>query len=206
MELTKETNFRVLQQDNIAVPCYFYGLFKSPGLESYPNREWVNSDYELIKSKNLDAENCARIANNLWKVGEKFNLFANLDYFVMMPLKSTSVSSLASVIAQLIKLINEKSDKEVKLINDLFQVTDYRKFWENRLKLAERKQEIANKITLQTKYQHFFDGKNVVIVDDVVSTGTSIVQVTEVIKEFNDDLDVTALTYGSVYEWEKIYT
>lgn len=206
MELTKETNFRVLQQGSIAVPCYFYGLFKSAGLESYPDLDWVNPDYQLIKSKSLDAENCVRIANNLWQVGEKFNLFANLDYFIMMPLKSTSISSLANVIEQLIKLIKEKSGKEVQLINDLFQVADYRKFWENRLKLNERKQEITDKITLQEKYQHFFDGKNVVIIDDVVSTGTSIVKVTEVIKEFNDDLDVTALTYGSVYEWEKIYT
>lgn len=206
MELTKETNFRVLQQDNIAVPCYFYGLFKSPGLENYPDLDWVNGDYELIKSKSLDAENCARIANNLWQVGEKFNLFAKLDYVIMMPLKSTSVSSLASIVEQLIKLVREKSSKEIKLIADLFQVADYRKFWENRLKLDERKQEIANKIILQTKYHRFFDGKNVLIIDDVVSTGTSIVQVTEVIKEFNDDLDVSALTYGSVYEWEKIYT
>lgn len=206
MELSKATNFRVIKQDSEAIPCYFYGYFQSPGLDQYPELAWVNDDYNLIKSENLDNENCLRIANNLFLLGQKFNLFQNLDYFLMMPLKSTSISSLAKVIDRLIMIIEEKLAIKVKLISDLFIVSDYRKFWENRLKLEERKKEISDKIALQAKYHDFFANKNIIIIDDVVSTGTSIAKIVMLLKEANPNLNVTALTYGSVYQWEKIYT
>lgn len=206
MELSKETNFRVIEQDALTIPCYFYGYFKSPGLKDYPNLSWVNDDYNLIKTKDLDDENCLRIAENLFLVGEKFNLFRNLDYFVMMPLKLTSISSLDKIIGKLINLIAEKLSIKVKLVSDLFLVENYQKFWENRLKLDERQKEIANKIDLKQDYQRFFINKNIIIIDDVVSTGTSIANIIGILKESNDKLNVTALTYGSVYQWEKIYT
>lgn len=206
MQLAQETNFRVIKQNGLEIPCYFYGYFKSPGLTSYPNLSWVNEDYDLIKSNNLDDENCLRIANNLFLLGQKFHLFQNLDYFVMMPLKSTSVSSLEKVILKLITIIESNLAVKIKLVNDLFLVADYRKFWENHLNLAQRQQEIANKITLKENYQHFFDNKKIIIIDDVVSTGTSIAKIVATLKEQNNDFDINALAYGSVYQWEEIYT
>lgn len=206
MVISKETNFRVINQEDNTIPCYFYGVFKSPGLTSYPNLVWINDDYNLIKTKNLSDQECFRLANNLFLVGEKFNLFNNINYFVMMPFKTTSISSLDKIILELIKIIDNKLSIKIKLINDSFLVEDYRKFWENRLKLTERKNEIAHKINLQEKYYHFFNNKNIIIIDDVVSTGTSIIEVVSILKEFNNNLNVTALTYGSVYQWEKIYS
>lgn len=206
MELTKETNFRMIEQEKLAIPCYFYGYFKSPGLESYPELPWINDDYNLIKTKDLDEQHCAEIANNLFLLGKKFDLFQNLDYFVMMPLKSTSISSLEKVILKLIALIESNLAVKIKLVSDLFIVQDYRKFWENRLNLADRKKEIDHKISLKPNYQHLFDDKNIIIIDDVVSTGTSIAQVILQLQSANKNVSFKALTYGSVYQWEKIYS
>ncbi|MGL5268378.1 MAG: phosphoribosyltransferase [Spiroplasma sp.] len=205
MNISEATNFRMVKQLQIEVPCYFYGYFKSPGLKSYPEFKWVNNDFNLIKTKNLDEENCYRIASNLFFLGQKFNLFQKVDYFVMMPLKTTSVSSLEKVILKLISLIEDELAIKIKLIDDLFLIEDYRKFWENRLKFDERKKEIANKITLKQNYYHFFNEKKIFIIDDVISTGTSIAEVALILKKFNDKLNITALTYGSVYQWENIY-
>lgn len=206
MELRKETNFRVIKQISFAIPCYFYGYFKSPGLKNYPDLNWVNNDYNLIKTKNLDDEICLKIATNLFSLGTKFNLFQNIDYIIMMPLKSTSISSLEKVILQLVKIIEAELGIKITLITDLFLVSDYRKFWENRLSLNERKKEIQAKIKLRENYYHFFDNKKIMIIDDVVSTGTSIAEVVDDLKEFNSTIDIIALAYGSVYQWEKIYT
>ncbi|MBE4704336.1 hypothetical protein [Spiroplasma platyhelix] len=206
MNLTKETNFRMIEQDLLEIPCYFYGYFKSPGLATYPELLWVNDDYNLIKTKDLDDENCLRIANNLFLLGQKFDLFQQFDYFIMMPLKSTSISSLEKIILKLIGIIESNLAIKIKLINDLFLVENYRKFWENRLNLNERKNEISNKIILKPNYQHFFDSKNIIIIDDVVSTGTSIAKIAATLKDSNTNLNVTSIAYGSVYQWEKIYT
>jgi len=46
----------------------------------------------------------------------------------MMPLKTTSVSSLEKIVLQLIKLIAEKLELKIHLINDAFLVKDYLKF------------------------------------------------------------------------------
>lgn len=205
MKINEATNFRMIDQLDMKFPCYFYGLFKSPGLRDYPDLKWVNDDYNLIKSSDLDEENCIRIASNLFALGQTFNLFQQVDYFVMMPLKSTSVSSLEKIILKLISLIAENLAIKIELISDLFLIEDYRKFWENRLKLAERKQEIEGKILLKPCYHHFFNQKNVIIIDDVVSTGISIAEVALILKQFNSNLNITALAYGSVYQWEKIY-
>lgn len=206
MELNKTINFRIIEQDSLAISCYFYGFFKAPGLKNYPDLAWVNDDYNLIKSKNLSFQDCSRIANNLFLIGQNFNLFNKVDYFIMMPFKTTSISSLDKIIFELTKIIKNKLSIEIKFINDLVLIEDYRKFWENHLKLDERKQAIANKISLQQKYYHFFDNKDIIIIDDVVSTGTSIIEVIKTLKKFNNNVNVTALTYGSVYQWEKIYS
>lgn len=205
MNFSKENNFRIIKQSALEIPCYFFGFFKSPGLEKYPNLPWVNDDYQLIKTKNLVDSDCFKIANNLFLLGEKFSLFNNVDYFIMMPLKTTSVSSLEKIILQLIKLIIEKLGLKIKLISDAFLVKDYLKFWENHLNLKQRKTAINNKISFKESYQHFFDNKKIIIIDDVVSTGTSLAEIAVNLQKFNQNLTITALAYGSVYQWEKIY-
>lgn len=205
MNLNKENNFRIIKQSSVTIPCYFFGFFKSPGLEKYPNLPWVNDDYQLIKTKNLNDADCLKIANNLFLVGQKFNLFNDIDYFIMMPLKTTSVSSLEKIVLQLIKLIAEKLELKIHLINDAFLVKDYLKFWENHLNLKQRKTEINNKIQFKKSYQHFFNHKKIIMIDDVVSTGISLAEIAINLQKFNQNLTITALAYGSVYQWEKIY-
>lgn len=204
MKLNKK-NFRIIKRSSVVVPCYFYGYFKSPGLKTYPNLFWVNDDYNLIKSDKIFDEDCLRIAYNLFNVGQQFDLFKNLDYFIMMPLKPTSISNLEKIILKLILIIEKELSLNIKLISDLFLIENYRKFWENRLNLSQRRKEIAKKIDLKKDYYHFFDNKNIIIIDDVVSTGTSILSVSELLQKFNKKTSITALTYGSVYLWEKIY-
>lgn len=205
--MQKKTNFRIIKQSSIEVPCYFYGYFKSPGLESYPNFNWVNDDYQLIKSKDLDDENCFKIAKNFFVLGKEFGLFQNIDYFVVMPLKSNSVSSLEKIVLKLISLIETNLAIKVKLVSDLFQVQDYPKFWENRLKVSERKKEIKEKISLKKYYYHLFDNKSIIIIDDVVSTGISISEIALLLtKNNNDIISLSSMTYGSVYQWQKIYS
>jgi len=128
MKLEKKTNFRIIKQSSVEVPCYFYGYFKSPGLKKYPKLNWVNDDYNLIKTKNLNDESCLRIANNLFFLGNKFNLFQKFNYFIMMPLKTTSISSLEKIILKLINLIENRLAIKIELITNLFVVKDYHKF------------------------------------------------------------------------------
>lgn len=206
MSLSKENNFRIIKQSSVKIPCYFFGFFKSPGLEKYPNLPWVNDDYQLIKTKNLKDDDCIKIANNLFLVGQKFNLFNDINYFITMPLKSTSVSSLEKIVLQLAKLIDEKLGLKIELINDAFIVKDYLKFWENHLNLKQRKTEINNKIYFKQNYKHFFDNKKIIMIDDVVSTGISLAEIAINLQEFNQNLKITALAYGSVYQWKKIYS
>lgn len=206
MVKNERKNIRAIRQLTVDIPCYFYGYFKSPGLKEYPNCDWVNEDYHIIRSGNIDQANCQRIAQNLFNIGLEFNIFNTLDYIVMVPLKSTSVSSLEIVIKELIRLIAVNLNKEIKFINDIFHVSDYRKFWENRLKISERKEEIANKITFNPKYYHFFNNKDLLIIDDIVSTGISIADIALLLKTNNVKLHLAALCYGSVYHWEQIYS
>lgn len=197
---------RLITQNNISIECYFYHYFKSPGLKKYPKLMWINEDYNLIKQMTIKQDVVVRLATNLFAVGQKFNLFENLDYFIMMPKKPTSVSSLELVVMELVNIIKIKLNYEVVFINDLFQVTNYRKFWENKLKISERQLEIANKIHLLPKYHNFFDNKNIVIIDDVVASGTSIAQAILAIFNNNNNFKIKALCYGSVYKWEVLYT
>lgn len=196
---------RLIKQNNINIECYYYNYFKSPGLTEYPQLLWVNDDYNLIKQVTITHDIVETLANNLFKVGQRFNLFKKLDYFIMMPKKPTSVSSLELVIIELINIIKKKLNYEIVFINDLFQVDNYRKFWENKLKINERQMEIANKIHLLPKYINFFNKKNIVIIDDVVASGTSILQAALEIINNNNDFNIKALCYGSVYKWEEIY-
>ncbi len=200
-----EQQKRLINKNNINIECYYYNYFKSPGLKDYPQLSWVNEDYNLIKQATISHDVAARLATNLFKVGEKFNLFKNLDYFIMMPKKPTSVSSLELVIIELITIIKKKLNYQIVFINDLFQVDNYRKFWENKLKISERQIEIANKIHLLPKYINFFNKKNIVIIDDVVASGTSIIEAGLEIINNNNDFNIKALCYGSVYKWEEIY-
>lgn len=119
---------RLIKQNNINIECYYYNYFKSPGLKDYPQLSWVNEDYNLIKQATISRDVVERLATNLFEVGQRFNLFKNLDYFIMMPKKPTSVSSLELVIIQLINIIKKKLNYEIIFINDLFQVDNYRKF------------------------------------------------------------------------------
>ena len=73
------------------------------------------------------------------------------------------------------------------------------------MKFQERKAEIANKIKLKKEYHNFFNDQRIMIIDDVVSTGISIAEIALILKKANSHINVTALTYGSVYQWEKIY-
>ncbi|MDQ7983157.1 MAG: hypothetical protein REH79_02975 [Spiroplasma sp.] len=205
MNLSRKNNFRLIKQSSVEIPCYFFGFFKSPGLAKYPNLPWINDDYQLIKTKNIKAIDCNKIANNLFLVGKKFNLFNNVNYFITMPLKNSSVSSLEKVVSQLIKLVDQHLGLKIKLINDAFIVEDYLKFWENRLTLKQRQVEISNKIVFKDKYYNFFDDQKIIIIDDVVSTGTSIAEIALSLKKFNQSMAFTALVYGSVYQWQKIY-
>lgn len=196
---------RIIQQNNVNIECYYYNYFKSPGLKEYPHLSWVNEDYNLIKQVNIVHDVAIRLATNLFEVGQKFNLFKNLDYFIMMPKKPTSVSSLELVIIELVKIIKKKLNYEILFINDIFQVDNYPKFWENRLKVSQRKIEISNKIHLLPKYINFFNKKKIVIIDDVVASGTSITEAILTIVNNNNDFKIKALCYGSVYKWEEIY-
>lgn len=196
---------RLICQNNVNIECYYYSYFKSPGLKKYPPLLWVNEDYNQIKQVNISQDIVIKLATNLFEVGQKFDLFENLDYFIMMPKKSTSVSSLELVISELVKIIKKKLDYEIIFVDNIFQVDDYRKFWENKLKISERQIEIIDKIHLLPKYINFFNEKNIVIIDDIVASGTSIVQaVLEIIKN-NSNFKIKALCYGSVFHWEKIY-
>ena len=95
---------------------------------------------------------------------------------------------------------------KIQLISDDFVVQDYLKFWENRLNLKQRKTEINNKIQFKKSYQSFFNNKKVIMIDDVVSTGISLAEIAINLWKFNQNLTITALAYGSVYQWEKIYS
>lgn len=196
---------RLIKKNNVKIECYYYNYFKSPGLKKYPELSWVNEDYNLIKQPTISNDVVVRIATNLFEVGQSFNLFKNLDYFIMMPKKPTSVSSLELVIIELINIIKKKLNFEIVFINNIFQVDNYRKFWENKLKIKERQVEITNKIHLLPKYINFFNKKNIVIIDDVVASGTSISEVVLEIINNNNDFTIKALCYGSVYQWKKIY-
>jgi len=197
---------RLITIKNNSIKCYYYNYFKAPGLSKYPNKTWVNADYDLIKQTTISTEDTIRIANNLYNVGQKYNLFSDLHYVIMMPKKSNSVSSFESIINELVNIIKNKLNYEIQFINDIFQVDNYRKFWEYRLKVNERKTEITNKIHLLDKYINFFDNKNIMIVDDIVSTGTSIAQIASIILNNNNDVNINALCYGTVYKWEEIYS
>lgn len=196
---------RLIQQSNLNIECYYYNYFKSPGLKQYPDFLWVNEDYNLIKQVNIEQDIVIRLATNLFEVGQKFNLFENLDYFIMMPKKPTSVSSLELVIIELVKIIKKKLNYKILFINNIFQVDNYRKFWENKLKVSERQMEITNKIHLLPKYINFFNKKNIIIIDDIVASGISIAQTILEIINNNNDFKIKALCYGSVYNWEEIY-
>lgn len=199
-------NTRSVKQLSINIPCYFYGYFKSPGLETYPNLNWVNEDYSLIKTKNLNKKTSKRLAKNLYNVGKKYNLFQNLDYIIMMPVKAKSISSLKIVINELWQLISININNKVKFIDDIFLISDYQKFWENKLNIDERKKAILNKISLKPEYNQFFNNKKLLIIDDVISTGVSIADIALILNSHNSNLQLSALCYGSVYNWEKIYT
>lgn len=206
MKLQKqEQQKRLIQQNNINIECYYYDYFKSPGLNNYPELSWVNDDYNLIKQPTISDEDCLRLATNLFIVGQKYNLFNDIDYFIMMPKKPTSVSSLNFIIKQLVKIINDKLNIKIKFLDNIFFVEDYRKFWQNKLKVSERQTEITNKIHLLVKYDNYFTNKKIIIIDDVVSSGTSILQVITTLNSSNHNFNVKALCYGSVYNWQEIY-
>ena len=206
MKLQKqEQQKRLIQQNNINIECYYYDYFKSPGLNNYPQLSWVNDDYNLIKQPTISQNDCLRLATNLFTVGEKYSLFNDIDYFIMMPKKLTSVSNLELIINQLVKIIDHKLNIKIKFLDNIFSVENYRKFWQNKLKVSERQTEIANKIHLLIKYENYFTNKKIIIIDDVVASGTSIAQVIMALNNSNQNLNVKALCYGSVYKWEKIY-
>lgn len=196
---------RLIQQDDINIECYYYDYFKSPGLNSYPQLSWVNDDYYLIKQPIISEAETLRLATNLFMVGQKFNLFNGVDYFIMMPQKPTSVSSLEIIIKQLVKIIKCKLNIKIEFLDNIFHVKNYRKFWQNKLKVSERKTEIANKINLLAKYENHFTSKKIIIIDDVVSSGISIAQIITILSDSNYNFNVKALCYGSVYNWQEIY-
>ncbi|WP_308150198.1 phosphoribosyltransferase [Spiroplasma sp. AdecLV25b] len=200
-----EQQKRLIQQNNINIECYYYNYFKSPGLNSYPQLSWVNDDYNLIKQPTISEEECLRLATNLFIVGQKYNLFNGVDYFIMMPKKPTSVSSLEVIINQLVKMISDKLNIKIEFLDNIFYIENYRKFWQNKLKVSERQAEIANKIHLLVKYENYFTNKWIIIIDDVVSSGTSIAQVITTLWDNNHNFNVKALCYGSVYNWQEIY-
>lgn len=205
--LRRKKHFRYIKQLGISSECYFYGYFKSPGLRHYRNNDWVNDDYLKIKNKFILKKDILRIANNYFSIGQNYNLFSKIDYVIMMPLKSSSVSNLENIIDQLLVDIKKnKINDKVKFLKDVFSVQDYKKFWENKMKLEERKKEINDKITLNKKYINFFNNKNILIIDDVVSTGVSIAEVSLILGKNNFNIKTSALCYGTVYKWKKIYS
>ena len=120
---------RFIDQAGILIPCYYYNYFKSPGLKTYPEETRVNSDYNLIKVQVVANSDIFRIASNFYYVGSKFQLFLQVDYIIMMPLKPNSFSNMGQIITNLVTIIHKNNqESKIEFINDLFLVKPYRQF------------------------------------------------------------------------------
>jgi predicted amidophosphoribosyltransferase len=200
---------RKIKQFNLSFDCYYYNYFNSEK-NKLKSKKDINQDYFLIKEK----ENKGlvdKISNIFWKIIKK-KIINNLDYIIFVPLKKTTFSLIPSISKKLTNIINQsdqylKLDKKVILIDNLFRIIDYRKFYKFFFSENERKLEIKDKIFINdNEYKKFnWCKKEVLIIDDIVSTGTTIAKITSLLKEKEETLNFKALCYGSVYQWKKIY-
>jgi predicted amidophosphoribosyltransferase len=197
---------RKINQNNCKFSVFFHGYFLSDKLTLTKKVKYrfINQEYEKIKHSHIKSNDLHKLVNNLFLQLLKVTKIYHIKYFITIPQKPDTTTNIFLISQTLINKFNDCfPQKKIQLLpQNLFNVHPYRRFYQFKFKLMERKQEIQNKITLNSHVfnQYQWHKTGVILFDDVVSTGVTMSEIGKLLCEQDSSINLVGLSYGSVYK------